>query len=64
MSQYLWEESEGHIMYSIKITANSQDINCRYLWKKVDIYIGYNDNTVFCRRVDNVLEIRKAKMFY
>ena len=28
--------------------------------KKVDIYIRYNDNTVFAGEFDNVLEIRKS----
>ena len=32
--------------------------------KKIDISVRYSDNTVFAGEFDNVLEIKKAKMFY
>ncbi len=55
------EESEGNIMYSIKDNRQfSMALTVDTYGKKVDIYIRYNDNTVFAGEFDNVLEIRKS----
>ena len=55
------EESEGNMIYSIKDNRQfSMALTVDTYGKKVDIYIRYNDNTVFAGEFDNVLEIRKS----
>ena len=59
------EEGEAKFIYSMKDSFQlSMTLTVDTYAKKIDISVRYSDNTVFAGEFDNVLEIKKAKMFY
>ena len=56
------EEGEGIFIYSIKDNHEfSMTLTVDTYAKKIDISVGYSDNTIFAGEFDNVLKIRKSE---
>lgn len=58
------EEGEAKFIYSIKDSHQfSMTLTIDTYAEQIDISVRYGDNTIFSGQFDNVLEIKKAKMF-